>query len=383
MSNQKLLMFVAAGLLAPAFVQTASAEVRGTMIVPSPATDTAPVSGDPPRLRRTNEEQAGNEMPAIALFGDGKTGLYFSMTTELPGVGRANHRMQLSMTKIGLSLEADKSIKAIVDTTMAPKFVTNNIGNEYRNANHPQAFTANNGQTVCAMYNYQPNNGDDTIRYLQCFNQAGATVLEQTQVFAKNNDDCAMTQDGGGAEITKTETVNGKLVNRIVGWYGCNGDGRDDGWLGAHTLTCDAATGGNCALTKDFDVSLAAREERSHGMCSVSKTDPNTAICSWTEGNNQPQRDGVWMAAVNITPGAFQGANQQDSVLWKQQVRGRVEQDGIRTYAMRMKQERILTPDATGALVPGDLMVIQAGDLRGNNNTTARAAPTTATRWRS
>ena len=61
MINQKLMMFAVAGVLVPA--ADAAAEIRApktTMIIPHPAQDLAPVSGTPARLRRTNEEQAGN-----------------------------------------------------------------------------------------------------------------------------------------------------------------------------------------------------------------------------------------------------------------------------------------------------------------------------------
>ena len=51
-----------------------------------------------------------------------------------------------------------------------------------------------NGAAICAEYNYQPNN--NTERYMECFNTAGATVLPQTKIYAKTNDNCSMNQDG-------------------------------------------------------------------------------------------------------------------------------------------------------------------------------------------
>src|ERR1044071_5223328 len=106
MTNKQLLMFAVAGLLAPAAYEgVANAEVRGSTVsvaVPAPVNDKAPVTGNPPRLRRTDQEQAGNEMTAFALFGDGKNGLYFAMTTELNGT-RAPNNMQLSLTPFALT----------------------------------------------------------------------------------------------------------------------------------------------------------------------------------------------------------------------------------------------------------------------------------------
>jgi hypothetical protein len=112
------------------------------------------------------------------------------------------------------------------------------------------------------------------------------------------------------------------------------------------------------------DVSLCPREERSHGFCSTAADDPNTAICSWTEGNTQPQRDGTWLAAIDLTKTG------QASILWKQQIDGRKDLAGVgRTYSMRAMHDRIMTIDSTtGALVPSDLILWRSGDVRGNNN---------------
>jgi hypothetical protein len=133
---------------------------------------------------------------------------------------------------------------------------------------------------ICAEYNYQPNGGNDTERYLQCFDKAGATVMQQTKIYEKNNDDCSMNQDA--TSTTLVSSAAGK--NRLVAWRGCNGNGQDDGWMQSFQLNTNAA--GEVTFKAEFDVSLAAREERSHGFCSVAAAEPDTAICSWTEGNN-------------------------------------------------------------------------------------------------
>ena len=356
----QIAMFAVTGLLPAA----ASADIRApktTKVAVSPINDTAPVTGTtPPRLRRTDEEQAGFEMSKTGMFGDGKSGLYFAMATELNGV-RANNKMQLAVIPFHLAQEADGSVAAVVDMTGA-RFATNNNGNETRNANHPSAFTAFDGNTVCAEYNYQPNNSNDTKRYLQCFDKAGATVLPQTQIYAKNNDDASMNQDKNSTWVVSSTATSMKLV----AWRGANGNGADDGWAQTYTLTKDAA--GKIAFKQIADVSLCPREERSHGMCSTSAADPNTAFCTWTEGNTQPQRDGTWIAAVDITPGKFSGADRQQSILWKEQVDGRKDIDGLRTYSMRASHERILKPDASGNLVPSSELLWYSNDLRGNNN---------------
>jgi uncharacterized protein (TIGR03382 family) len=106
----------------------------------------------------------------------------------------------------------------------------------------------------------------------------------------------------------------------------------------------------------------------------VGGADTGFAVCSWTEGNNQPQRDGVWLAAIKLDDPNIKGADQQGALLWKKQVAGRIDNNaaagGRRTYAQRAVQERILTANATtGALVPSDKIIFRYGDAAGNNNT--------------
>jgi len=257
MSNSKLLMFAVAGLLAPATYEgVASAEVHSstvTIAVPAPLNDKAPVTGNPPRLRRTDQEQPGNEMTAFSLFGDGKNGLFFAMTTELNGT-RAADNIQLSLTPFALTQDTTSGAVSAVANTTAAKFVTNNRGNERRNANAPTAQTVNNGSVICAKYNYQPNGTNDTVRYVQCFNQAGAVVTPQTRAYAKNNDDCSMHQDGEPGVVASFEPKTN--TTKMVEWAGCNGNGQDDGWAFVTTLTCDSprrrpsATSPTCSTSR-------------------------------------------------------------------------------------------------------------------------------------
>ncbi|MFN0252677.1 MAG: MYXO-CTERM sorting domain-containing protein [Kofleriaceae bacterium] len=369
-STKTLLMFAASGLLLP-LAPAAYAEVRQaaetTEMVPSPVEDIAPVSNN--RLRRTNEEQAGAEMPTAAFFDGYKSGLYFVMSTELPPttpggpVRPARHRMQLAAVPFQLVQGPMGNVKVTADAATAT-FVTDNTGDEYRNANAPVAIKVKGQDKVCAKYNYQANNTNDTVAYLKCFNPDGSVALPQTELFAKNNDDAFMQQDGLFAD----QVVRGNKT-RIVFYAGANGNGRDDGWAGIVDLDCTA--GATCTLAKVADMSLCPREERSRGACSVGE-DPNTAVCTWTEGNTQPQRDGVWMAAINIGDGQ-NGANAQSRILWKKQIAGRTDKDGIRTYAMRMSQSRIQKVDAvTGQLVNTDEIIIRWGGLQGNNNTNGK-----------
>jgi hypothetical protein len=367
MNNQKLLMFAVAGLLVPA--ADAAADIRSgntTLVIPHPVNDTAPTTGNPARLRRTNEEQPGNEMATYALFADGKSGLYFSMATELPGVGAtdapraATHRMQLALVPFSLTQAADGSVGVTADAKQG-KFVTNNIGNEYRNANVPAAFAIDGGNAICAQYNYQPNNTNDTKLYIQCFNSAGAAVLPQTEAFAKNNDDvCGSIENNVPSLIGTTGATT-----RYISWCLANGNGSDNAWARVFQITKTGAAA--YTYKREFDLTILNQEERSRGMCSV---DPSAtfAICAGTEGNNQPQREGTWLAAVDVTANKFNGSNQQAALLWKKQIGGRTTVDGRRTYAMRAMISRVQTTDATGAVVPTDLLFWRDALVEGNNN---------------
>jgi len=357
---KKLMMFAVAGLLAPA---AAHAEIRTatvSKIMAAPTNDTAPVTGTPARLRRTDSEQAGHEQATFAMFGDGKTGLYFDMATEINGQP-ANHRVQLGLVPFTLVKNTDGSIAATANMTAA-KFVTNNDGDEYRNSHNPEAFALPGGQLIAVAYNYQPQGTNDTKRYMQVFNSAGVAVMPQTLYFAKNNDDCSMDMDKASSSVA--DLGGGKY--RIVSWNGCNGNGSDDGWTVIKELTCDAAAT-SCTLKAIADVSVCPREERSHGTAQILSTDPNTAIVAWTEGNTQPQRDGTWMAAINVGAGQ-NGANAQSRILWKKQIDGRKDIDGIRTYSMRAMMTPVLSVDATGKVATSDTFIWRSGDLRGDNN---------------
>jgi uncharacterized protein (TIGR03382 family) len=359
MTTKKLMMFAMAGALVPA--ANAAADIHAgkqVEMIPRPVNDTAPVTGTPARLRRTDSEQAGHEMPKFALFADGKSGLYFAMSTELPptapgGTPRAAfHRVQQSLVPFTLVQEADGSVTAKPDLTKS-KFVTNNQGDEYRNAHAGTAFAIDGGQAICTQYNYQPANTGDTKLYIQCFNQAGDTVLPQTEAFAKNNDDCSM------AETVPQLITSAGGKESYVRWEGCNGNGSDDAWVNKFTIT---KTANGYTYKRDFDVSVLAQEERSRGTCVVGP-DKTLAVCAGTEGNNQPQRDGTWVAGIDLNP-AISGQNQQQALLWKKQIGGRTTINGVTTYSMRATLAPVL--DATGA--PTDMVFWRAGAAQGNNN---------------
>ena len=396
MTNRKLriAMFALTGLSLPAVSQADIHAPVVSKIIASSPTDFAPITTPdttnqkPGRLRRTDQEQPGNEMNHLAFFTDatGKvvadpakySGLMVSMNTDLvdpanPTVSHlANDRIQLALVPFRLVKQTDGTVAAQPDftglgsntaTSGGVRFVTNNQGNERRNANHPVAYSIAGGAAIAVEYNFQPNNTNNTERYLQVFGAKGETLLGQTRIYAKTNDDCSMAQDKNSTWVAKTAGN----VTHLVAWRGCNGNGQDDGWATSFDITVDNAAAPTKATFKQTtDVSLCPREERSHGYCTTSDADPDTAICSWTEGNTQPQRDGTWLAAIDISG----KTNGQQSIYWKQQIDGRKTlPDGNHTYSMRAMTDRVVLPDATGKLARTDMIVWRSGDVRGNNNT--------------
>ena len=321
------------------------------------------------RLRKTRYEES-NEMGVVKLFADGKTGLYVQMQSGALNGTQPVHRQQAACMPIALTQGADGSVGA---TAMgAGKFVTDNVGQDYRNANKPEIMPINGGMNMLLMFNYRPQGTNNTVRYAKVLdaacneipvkNAAGQTQ-KQVVIMQKNNDDCDMHQSGEGpADIASDKPGSTHLTL----WAGCNGNGQDDGWLNDITVTTTNDASGaatSATITKNFDVSLAQREERSRGRCTVADADPNTAICTWTEGNTQPQRDGTWIAAVDISSGGAKGAAAQSRVLWKKMIEGQKTVEGIKTYSVRANSTRVLNADGTR----GDQLIINTADLRGNN----------------
>jgi hypothetical protein len=359
-------------LVAPALAHAQDKQPIVFMVNDADPADRARVN-DEGRLRKTDEEFT-NEQGVVKFFADGKRALYVEMRTgALPSGERPVHNMQDACTPLELVQAADGS----VGLTKRPgeRFVTDNDGNEYRNGNKPELMPINDGQHMLLMFNYQPDGGSDTIRYAKVLDQsckevpvrdARGRTVKQVEIMAKEDDDCDMHQSGEGPCDIATD-ANG--TTHLTCWAGCNGNGRDDGWINDITVSCEGgAAASACTIRKNFDMSLAQREERSRGRCTIADADPDTAICTWTEGNNQPQRDGTWIAAVDISADGEQGEDASSRLLWKEQFDGRKESaSGERTYSVRANQSRILLPRADGSLERTDMLFMMTGDLDGSN----------------
>jgi len=314
------------------------------------------------RLRKTRYEES-NEMSTAKLL-DGTKGLFVQMQSgSLNGV-QPTHRQSLACTPIALTQNADKTVGATV--TGAAKFITSNTGQDYRNNNHPDIFPIDGGKAMLVTYNYRPQGANNTNRYaivvdsacnLIPVQNAAGTTQKQVVIMQKNNDDCDMHQSSGSGELFSDAAGTSKLVY----WAGCNGNGRDDGWVNAIQVQ-SVNNGAAYKISKLFDVDVEPQEERSRGTCTIG-TDPNTAVCSWTAGNNQPQREGTWVGAIDLSASGPSGENANSRLLWKKRIQSQTIIQGVRTYSVRANSARIL--DSTGAKT--DQLLIQTSALHGNN----------------
>lgn len=329
------------------------------------------------RLRKTDEEFT-NEQGVVKFFANGTRGLYVEMRTGALSTGeRPVHRMQGACVPIELAQDGTGAVSMVKRT--GEKFISDNDGNEYRNFNKPELMPINNGKNMLVMFNYQPEGTSDTRRYVKVLDEncnevpvrnRDGELRKQIVVMAKNNDDCDMHQSGEGPCDIASDAGG---TTHLVCWAGCNGNGRDDGWLNDLTVDCQTGPDGgatDCTVRKNFDISLARREERSRGRCSLADEDPSTAICTWTEGNTQPQRDGTWIAAVDVSSGGEEGPNAESRLLWKEQLDGRnpISGDDERdTYSVRAMHTRLLEARPDGTLGKSNMIFFRSGNLRGRN----------------
>jgi MYXO-CTERM domain-containing protein len=329
--------------------------------------DTARVQNG--RLQKTRYEES-NEQAVVKLFGDGKTGLFVQMQSASLNGTAPKDRQNAACYPFSLTQNTDGSVTAM--STGAGKFVTDNTGQDYRNANKPEIIPVNGGKNMLLMFNYRPQGANNTVRWAKVLDascnevpvqDSTGKVQTQVQIMAKTNDDCDMHQSGEGPGEVYAD-ANGSTD--VVLWAGCNGNGKDDGWVNSVNVK-SVNSGAAFQITKNFDVDVEPNEERTRGRCSVADADPNTAICTWTAGNNQPQRDGTWIGAVDLSPSGAKGENANSRLLWKKMIEGQKSVQGVRTYSVRANSSRILTENADGTVSKSNMLFVQTSDLRGNN----------------
>ena len=402
---------LAAALVGVAGLSTASADTRRdlgsaqgfTIAAASTTTDQARVREENGVLKlRYTDEEFTNEQATVLFSPDGRRALFAHMRTSPINEGTAMesspvNQMQCSLQALELGVDATGSFTVNPPASaMYAVWATDNDGNEYRNCNKPQLYNLADGALVGFEFNYQPEGTNDTRRYMKVFNwdlvpvevrNANNQVQEQVVVMAKNNDDCDMHQSGAAPGVSYYKSVaGGRAVTRIIKWAGCNGNGEDDGWANATEVDCTTTGPAQCTIRRLFDISLAQREERSRGRCTVGRaTGPaaDMATCCWTEGNNQPQREGVWCSGIDISANGQNGQEAQSRILWKERIEHRtnmlVNGDEREYYAMRMNSTRVIEMQPDGALAPTDDVILTYGRNRGGNNNDKKGGRSDAT----
>jgi MYXO-CTERM domain-containing protein len=359
-------------VLGQANAQHALAPSCVPIAAPGTTKDLAPIKDG--RLKKTDSAQT-NEQATVTLLSDGIHGLYVHMRSGPINDALPPHRTQLACFPFKLVSGANGAVTA--DKLPGEKFVTDNDGDEYRNGHKPSVLPVCGGKAVLLTYNYQEKGAGNTRRYAKVLDsECNAITIKngkgetkkQVVIMAKNNDDCDMSQSGQGPCDICGDTPTSTHYSC---WAGCNGNGEDDGWVNDITVSCQLDANGKVTaaqVEKNFDVSMASAEERSRGRSSCSTADPATAIATWTEGNNQPQRDGTWIGAVNISAVGPKGDKQQSRVLWKKLVQGQKNAPGGgKTYSSRINSAVIPVLGANGALEKSNQFVLYVGDLKGAN----------------
>ncbi len=332
------------------------------------------------RLRMTDEEHT-NEQASVKFSPDGRRALYVHMRTSKINIGTAREappfeRVQCALSALELSVNAEGRL-AVSRPASAQYdiWATRNNGQEYRQCHKPELVVINGGKNVALLANYQPENATNTERWVMgiydwdmnpvTLKDGNGQTRNIISIEAKNNDNCSMHQSGSG-EVGLPYFDQGGTT-RIASWGGCNGNGSDDGWLFATEFKCNNPGGAatECQVKKLFSVSLAQREERSRGSCTVDAADRSYTVCTWTEGNTQPQHEGTWIAAVDLNDGV------QDRLLWKDRISYKttlqVNGEDREYYSMRAQHMRVMAKQPDGSLAPTNEIIFESTLNRGNN----------------
>lgn len=341
-------------------------------------------------LRQTDQENT-NEQASVVFTPDGTHAWYFHMRTSPINEGTAmesspEYNMQLALSYLELGVATDGSFTVQrAAATPYDVWATNNDGDENRNANKPEGYPIMGGKYIVLEYNYRPENENNTDRYAAIFDQQLNRIpidgQDQVIVMQKNNDDCSGGQDGAGRGMVTLDTPT---KTTFVGWDLCNGNNEDAGWLRRSDWTCTGeGPAATCSYERVFDVRLAEEEERSRGRCTVGGADRSFAVCSWTEDDDQPMHEGVWIAGVDITDeGGALGPAAQNRILWKERIQKRttmlVNGEEREYYAMRANHTREMALQPDGSLQPTNRILYQWGLNRGGNNNDKKGGRTDA-----
>ena len=203
-------------------------------------------------LRNNDQEQTSRACAVVKFSPDGTRALYVHMpprrSTRAREESSARNNMQCACacstsasTPTGCASRSTVRPRARPVRPSLPTTTVTSIAT----ANHPIAVPRSTAARDLRRVQLPAEQRNDTKRYIQCFDRAGATVLEQGKTEAISRETTTT------ARWTRTR-VDGDVVSTpaarpAVAWRGCNGNGHDDGWR-ASTVDCTAA-GTTCKFT--------------------------------------------------------------------------------------------------------------------------------------
>ncbi len=246
------------------------------------------------------DDYPGAEHVAIVALAGDRILMFGMGSYELSGVQPSN-RVQMFCSATHLDPVTGPQL-----VTM--RYVTSNEGDRYRNAHHPRAIPIFGGAAAAVLYNYAP--GDRAETYMTIYGPDCQQLSERALVMAKDNDDCSNSDHRSFVEIR-----NDGITGRLVGVYGCNGDGSDDAWGGVQDVVRNSDGTYRIDVVTD-DILVEEEEERTRGWVVVGE-DPSFWTACVTAGNTQPPDRGVVCSAYDTESG---------TALWRRFVAEKVDE---------------------------------------------------------
>ena len=269
------------------------------------------------------------------------------------------------------------------------KIISERNGDDNRNWNHPSVEWVgpgpqdnyfmiaqnyqqkNNGNTErnvvvvdenCVRQNLTGNDGNNNNENIELIEDNTAAI-----VMAKNNDNCASTQTLSAGEVT---IYNG--IATVTEGQGCNGNGGDNTWNNTFTVQC-ALPDSTCDIQKIANTVVGYEEERGHPFSAQLDTTgdgvANLVVTCHNQGDNQPQREGVWCTGVDM---------ETNEVVWNDQLGltekvGVVDENGkeIKFYMRRISMFHVKETPAvlmSAAVNPSNRIVVYYKAHVGRNN---------------
>ncbi|HEU5059930.1 MAG TPA: hypothetical protein VFU21_25540 [Kofleriaceae bacterium] len=228
----------------------------------------------------------GAEHVGIAALTGGRVLMFGMGSYQLDGVS-PDHRVQMFCAATRIDPVSGPAL-----VTM--RYVTDNQGDRYRNAHHPRVTPIFGGTAAAVLYNFAP--GERAQTYMTIFGPDCQQLSERTLVMAKDNDDCSNSDHRSFVEVSNDGTTA-----RLVGVYGCNGDGSDDAWGGVQEVVRRTDGTYEIRVVTD-DILVEEEEERTRGWVVVGPDRSFWTACV-TAGNAQPPDRGVVCSAYDTDSG--------------------------------------------------------------------------------